>query len=361
MVFSHLKVIELAAVLAGPSVGMFLAELGAEVTKIENLTTEGDVTRTWRLSKEKPENIAAYFTAVNWGKKSIALDLRKTEAQDFVHQLIETADVVISSYLPGAAEKLRMDSKTLLSLNPRLICAEINGYGEEVQRAAFDAIIQAESGFTYMNGLGEEINKMPVAMMDILAAHQLKEAILVAYIEREKTGKGKKVSVSLIEAGIASLANQAANWLVAQHIPQAIGSEHPNIVPYGTIYETADQQKIVLAVGNDAQFIALSEVLQLPVKEDFATNVQRVKHRTAVNQLLATAIQQQNREPLLEKLLAAKVPAGAVNTLPQVFELAQAKGLLLHAENLTGVRSFVAKGIETKKDLLPPPELGLPS
>ncbi len=355
--FSHLRIIELASVLAGPSVGMFFAELGAEVIKVENLTTKGDVTRSWRLKSEKDTDITAYFSAVNWGKKSIALDLKKTESQQFIYELAKKSHIVISSFLPGSAQKLGMDADTLLVHNPKLICAEINGYGETVERAAFDAIIQAEAGFTYMNGQGENRYKMPVALMDVLAAHQLKEAILLAYIEFLQTGKGKKVSVSLIESGISSLVNQATNWLVGEQIPQAIGSEHPNIVPYGTIFSTSDNKSLVLAVGNDAQFAALCEILSLENIENFATNPQRVAQRETVNALLSAAIYQWQRADLLEKLLHSKVPAGAVNDLSEVFSTEIAQKLTLNYEGFLGLRSFVAKGIETKQNLISPPHL----
>ncbi len=355
--FSHLRIIELASVLAGPSVGMFFAELGAEVIKVENSTTKGDVTRSWKLKTEGNTDITAYFSSVNWGKKSIALDLKSPESQQFIYQLAQKADIVISSFLPGSAQRLGMDAETLMSYNPKLICGEINGYGETVERAAFDAIIQAEAGFTYMNGEGENHYKMPVALMDILAAHQLKEALLLAYIDFLQTGKGKKVSVSLIEAGISSLVNQAANWLVAGQIPQAIGSEHPNIAPYGTIFRTADHKSLVLAVGTDAQFAALCQLLDIANITDFATNPQRVAQREAVNALLSAAIAQRNRADLLAALLHAKVPAGAVNDLEEVFSQEIAQKMKLSSSSISGVRTFVAKGIETQKQLSPPPHL----
>jgi len=356
MIFKNIKVVELAAVLAGPSVGMFLAELGAEVIKIENLTTKGDVTRTWRLKSEDKENsVTAYFSSVNWGKKSLVLDLRQAEAQEIVHKLVVDADIVISSYLPGAAQKLKVDADTLLKINPMLICAEINGYGESEPRAAFDAIIQAEAGFTFMNGLGKNNYKMPVALMDVLAAHQLKEAVLLAYIERLQTGKGKRVSVSLIESGITALVNQATNWLVGNQISQAIGSEHPNIVPYGTIYQTLDNKQIVLAIGTDGQFADACKVLEIPLQENVITNVQRVANREEVNALFSQQIAKFERKELLEKFLAAKIPAGAVNNMQEVFELPQAKENLLQGENIIGQRTFIAKGIEKAENLSSPP------
>ncbi len=354
MLFKNHIVIELASVLAGPSVGMFFAELGATVIKIENLPQNGDVTRTWRLKSESTEAVSAYFSAANWGKKSIAIDLKQKEGQEIVYNLLPKADFVISSFLPGAAAKIGMNAEVLLQINPRLICGEINGYGEEVQRAAFDAIIQAEAGFTYMNGEEKSIFKMPVAMMDLLAAHQLKEAMLLAYIERIQTGKGKRVSASLIESGIASLANQATNWLVAGHVPTPIGSEHPNIVPYGTIFYTSDEKAIVLAIGNDTQFSDLCDILSLEVPEPFRTNSLRVQHREGVTQMLKTAIRNFTREVLLRRLIGAKIPAGAVNSLPEVFEGEYAQNILLEKEGKKGVRTFIAPQYQGSTLSIPP-------
>jgi crotonobetainyl-CoA:carnitine CoA-transferase CaiB-like acyl-CoA transferase len=358
-IFQHLRIIELASVLAGPSVGMFFAELGAEVIKVENPTLGGDVTRTWRLKKENKTGISAYFSAVNWGKKSIALDLKQAQDRAIVYELVKTADMVISSFLPGTDKKMGMDAATLMSYNPKLICGEINGYGADVERAAFDAIIQAESGFTYINGEGNAIYKMPVALMDVLAAHQLKEAMLLAYIEREQTGKGKRVSVSLIESGLASLINQATNYLVANHIPQAIGSDHPNIVPYGTIYYSLDNKPLVLAIGNDNQFAHLCQILAIDVNDDISTNPQRVSNREIVHELLQKAIRQHNRQELLQQLIEAKIPVGAVNNMQEVFEMPIAQNLFIQSphSSMRGVRSLIAQGIEKESSLSLPPDL----
>lgn len=358
-IFQHLRIIELASVLAGPSVGMFFAELGAEIIKVENPTLGGDVTRTWRLKKEDKTGISAYFSAVNWGKKSIALDLKRVEDRKILYQLLPSADMVISSFLPGADAKIGMDAETLLCINPNLICGEINGYGANVERAAFDAIIQAESGFTYMNGEGNAIYKMPVALMDVLAAHQLKEAMLLAYIERLQTGKGKRVSVSLMESGIASLINQATNYLVASHIPQAIGSDHPNIVPYGTIYYSKDNKPLVLAIGNDTQFSELCTILGVPLSGDILTNPQRVANRDKVHILLKEAISYHYRADLLQRLIDAKIPVGAVNNMQEVFEMPIAQNLYIQSPQSTmrGIQSIIAQGIEKSNVLSLPPDL----
>jgi crotonobetainyl-CoA:carnitine CoA-transferase CaiB-like acyl-CoA transferase len=355
-------VLELASVLAGPSVGMFLAELGARVVKVEHFASGGDVTRTWRLPSENAEDDrSAYFSSVNWGKESVGMDLRTAAGRGLVHALAAKADVVIASYKPGDASKLQVDAATLTALNPRLIYAELTAYGDDDPRVGFDAIIQAEAGFTYMNGAPEGgPTKMPVALMDLLAAHQLKEGILLALYQRAMTGNGSRVSTNLLGAGLASLANQAANWLVAGHVPQRIGSEHPNIVPYGRSHATADGREVVLAVGNDAQFAKLCACLgleELAADGRFARNADRVRNRAALNALLDQAIAGHARDELLAALHAAQVPAGAVHDMAEACALPQAADLLLKGASMRGMRSIAWKGMEGVQ-LAEPPHLG---
>src|SRR6478735_1388203 len=290
-----LKILELASVLAGPGVGQFFAELGAEVIKVENVKTGGDVTRSWKLASEKEEeDRSAYFTSVNWGKKSLAIDLTSTSGKEIVQKLVAKADVVIASYKPGNAEKLGVAYLQLNKTNPKLIYGQITGYGLDNNRVGYDAVIQAESGFMDMNGeRGGDPLKMPVALVDVLAGHQLKEGLLLALLKKEKTGDGSFVEVSLIQAAVASLANQASNWLVAKSLPARKGSLHPNIAPYGESFETKDQKRIILAVGSDRQFVDLCEVLKLSkliVDIRFSTNQNRVVHRSALGETLGTKI-----------------------------------------------------------------------
>ena len=223
-IFSQLKVLELASVLAGPSVGQFFAELGAEVIKVENVRTKGDVTRSWKTAGENTDDRSAYFCSVNWGKKSIAIDLTHPEGRKIIHQLIPKIDVVIASFKPGDAVKLGVDHEVLAAINPQLIYGQITGYGSKNQRVGYDAVIQAEAGFMFMNGEpGRPSLKMPVALIDILAAHHLKEALLLSLLKRERTGRGGFVEVSLIQAAVSSLVNQATNWLVAGKMPGKLG------------------------------------------------------------------------------------------------------------------------------------------
>ncbi len=362
-----IKVLELASVLAGPSVGMFLAELGADVIKVENIRTHGDVTRIWKLSTECADtDISAYYSSVNWGKMSLAVDLTRPEGLHIIYRLAKTCDIVLASYKPGDAEKLKVDQKTLRALNPALIYGHITGYGSQNSRAGFDAIIQAESGFTYMNGEPDgPPTKMPVALMDVLTAHQLKEALLLALLHRERTGQGQYIESSLIQGGIASLINQAANWLVAGTVPQRLGSDHPNIVPYGTIFRTKDKKEIVLAVGTEKQFSALCSLLGKPeIAADtrFARNFDRVKNKAALMALLQPLFSEFDRDQMLEMLAEKRIPAGGVFNMREVFEAPEAKNMLLHAEyengnTITGVRSaaFSSDTNGVNQRLLPPP------
>lgn len=367
---SDYKVLELANVLAGPSIGMFLAELGATVIKVENIKSCGDVTRHWKLPSEDPVNdISGYFSSVNWGKMSIALDLCQQEGLEIIYSLVKQSDIVLSSYKPGDAEKLKVDYKTLSGFNSKIIYAHITGYGMDNPRAGYDAIIQAETGFTYINGeTGGKPTKMPVALMDVLAAHQLKEAILLAILQREKSGKGEYLDVSLFHSGIASLVNQAANWLVGRSIPKRLGSDHPNIVPYGTIFSTSDNKEIVLAVGTDKQFKELCALLgnpELAYDEDYETNFNRVKNSAAIKEILQNLICNYSREEILEMLKEKRIPAGGVFNMKEVFELPEAKEMLMEqpltdSTYIRGLRSvaFNANHIETVKQLKRPPHYG---
>ncbi|MEQ8860327.1 MAG: CaiB/BaiF CoA-transferase family protein [Pseudomonadales bacterium] len=355
-----LRVLELASILAGPVTAQFLAELGAEVIKVENPATGGDPTRSWRLAGEdRAGTVSAYFSCANWGKRSIAVDVTKNPGRELIHRLAGVSDVVIASYKPGDDARLGLDPATLLARNPRLIYAQISAYGSADPRPGFDAIIQAESGFTYLNGEpGGPPVKMPVALVDLLAAHQLKEAILLAMLQRERSGRGRHVHVALLDAAVASLANQASNFLVAGVIPERMGSEHPNIVPYGAIYRLGDGRELVLAVGTERQWRALTEALgQRELAEDlrFADNQARVVHRVALHARLTEAFATRNSDEVRARLQAAGVPFGFVNDMQQVFAQPGGRRALMENGTLSGVRTFVAEGLGSRRNLSPPP------
>ncbi|MBK0404620.1 CoA transferase [Adhaeribacter sp. BT258] len=363
--FSGLVVLELASVLAGPSVGQFFAELGATVIKIENTGTRGDVTRQWKARTEDPEtDISAYFSCANWGKRSVALDLKKPAALQILHKLVAQADIVVASYKPGDAEKLQVDYKTLSEINPKLLYGHITGYGPENPRAGYDAVIQAESGIMYLNGEPDGLpTKMPVAFVDLFAAHQLKEGLLTALYLREKTGKGQLVQISLLDAALTSLANQGTNYLVAGFEPERAGSEHPNIVPYGTIFTTSDQKQLILAIGDDRQFRNLCLILSAPeIAEDalFSKNSARVKNRLVLNQKLKMLIAGFTLEYLLTEFEKRFVPAGAVRSVSEALSGEAAKALQLRTEQaekaLSGLKTVAFRLSKVGNEvLLPPP------
>ena len=362
-IFKELKVIELASVLAGPSVGQFFAELGADVLKIENPKTCGDVTRSWKLpSEDKNSTISAYFSSANWGKKSIALDYKKQSDLNELYTIIKKADIVITSFKPGDAQKLKLDYETLSKLNSKLIYGNISGYTFS-DKAGYDAIIQAESGFMYMNGQPDSSpTKMPVALVDVLCAHQLKEGILVSLLNREKIGKGDFVEVSLFDSSVSSLVNQATNWLVAGKNPERIGSEHPNIVPYGTVFYDSEDLPLVLAVGNDKQFQHLCKILmidEIAFDEKYQTNQDRVINRDALKKILRTEISKIKRNEFLIELEKLKVPAGAVNSVKESLSTKDAERLILSKDEMRGVKNIAVRfknlNIEDV-DLAKPPE-----
>lgn len=341
--FKGLKVVELASVLAGPAVGMFFAELGAEVTKVENKTTDGDVTRRWKLPVEPPGvSRSAYYCSVNWHKKVLMLDLYSQEDKAMVLDLIASADVLISNFKPSSARKMGLDYSTIKSLNPRLIYAQLTAFGEESTRPAFDVVLQAEAGFLYMTGQPDgPPAKMPVALIDLLAAHQLKEGILLALLRRERIGEGCYVHTSLLESAIASLANQATNWLMAGYIPQRMGTAHPNIAPYGDVFFTKDEKPIVVAAGTEGHFRQLCECLgctYLLEQEDFATNTARVRNRVKLQAELEPAFRQKHRAAWMTLLNAAGVPAGSIRNMQEVFELPEAQAMVLEEEQGTITR-----------------------
>lgn len=343
----NLKVVELAGVLAGPSVGMFFAELGADVVKIENKKNHGDVTRSWKLPIEsKDTKVSAYFSSVNYRKRYISADFNDAEDFQKVLNELSDADIVIANFKKGDAEKFKLDYHTLSASNPKLIYGEISGFGEESDRVAYDLILQAESGFMFMNGTPDSGPvKMPVALIDILAGHQLKEGILIALLERIQTQKGCRVHVSLFDSALASLANQASNYLMQNHIPQPIGSKHPNIAPYGEIFETADGIKITFAIGSDAQFAKFCQVLNIEFNKqsEFATNPDRVKNRAHLEILLKPEIKKMEAQKLISALHEKHVPVAEIKSLDKVFQSSESK-IMLRTEMIDGVETIRVSG-----------------
>lgn len=336
-VFKDLKVVELASVLAGPAVGMFFAELGADVIKIENRSNGGDMTRNWKLPSEAKETkVSAYFSSVNYNKRYISKNLVLEEERKEVYEIIKSADIVIANFKQGSDKKLGMDYTTLSKMNPGLIYANIEGFSSNPKKVAFDMVLQAETGFMGMNGYPDQLPaKLPVALIDILAAHQLKEAILIALLKRERSNKGCRVSVSLEEASLSSLANQASNYLMEDFVPQRIGSLHPNIAPYGEIFNTKDGKQVVVAIGTDNQFKSLCTILQLEELSDdkrFLKNTDRVQNRLVLKPLLEHSFSSIDSDRLLILCENAYIPIGEIKNMKQVMENPIAKDMILEEE-----------------------------
>lgn len=330
--FSNLTVIDISTVLAGPSVGTFFAELGAKVIKIEH-PIHNDVTRTWKLPSEKEnDSVSAYFSSVNFGKEYLQLDLKNSNDHAQFIELISTADILLSNFKKGDDLKLKITDDILRASNPRLIHGKINGFGVESDRVAYDLILQAETGFMSMNGTTESGPvKMPVALIDVLAAHHLKEGLLIALLERQNSEIGKTVSVSLYDAAVCSLANQASNFLMEQHIAQRIGSLHPNIAPYGELFQTKDEQLITFAIGSDTHFKKLCNFLSIShLVEDkrFNDNPSRVKNRIALAEILQAEIKKLSCESILSTMNEQFVPVGKISSINEVFEQDSAKKLI---------------------------------
>lgn len=330
--FEDLIVVDCSTVLAGPSVGTFFAELGASVIKIENPAVP-DVTRSWKLSSEdKNTAISAYFSSVNYRKNYRKLDFKNPDDLDQLTELIRDADIFLSNFKKGDAEKFGITDDFLHSVNPKLIIGKISGFGTESDRVAYDLILQAETGFMSMNGTPESGPvKMPVALIDVLAAHQLKEGILTALLQRTKTNKGQTVSVSLYDAAICSLANQASNYLMEGHVPKRIGSLHPNIAPYGEIFSTNDGKLITFAIGSNKHFELLCGFLglsELVSDERFAVNVNRVANRTSLQEIIQEIISRFKASEILEFMHKHLVPAGLIQNLEEVFQNPESEHLV---------------------------------
>jgi crotonobetainyl-CoA:carnitine CoA-transferase CaiB-like acyl-CoA transferase len=320
-----LKVLELARVLAGPWAGQLLADLGAEVIKVESLA--GDDTRRWGPpSVENPDGTrdAAYFHACNRGKQSIALDFSKPEGREIVARLAAQSDVLIENFKVGGLKKYRLDHDVLKVRSPRLIYCSITGFGQDgpdAPRPGYDFMIQAIGGIMDVTGSRDgPPQKIGVAFVDLFTGVYAVVAIQAALAWREKTGEGQHIDLSLLDTMTSVLSYQALNYLVSGESPTRMGNAHPNIVPYQE-FATSDGHLIV-AVGNDTQFRRLCEVIgavELADDPRHATNETRVINRKSLIPKLAESIRTFRRDELLAALERAGVPAGPINNVAQVF------------------------------------------
>lgn len=349
MQISKLKILELASVLAGPSVGSFFSELGCQVIKIENKATKGDITRQWKLATENPDNpISAYYAAINYNKKNLLLDFFNPDDIQQLQDHIKQTDIVILNFKQADYHKFNLTFEALKLLNPKIIYATISGFEDNNPRLAYDLVLQAETGFMHMNGQSNSPpTKFPIAIIDLFAAHQLKQAILVALYEQTFDQKPRQISVSLYESAIASLANQATNYLMQNQIPERQGSLHPNIAPYGEIFQTKDHQSIVLAIGSDKQSNNLFQYLNISDTTLFHNNQARLTNRTLLQQILQTKIKEITTADLQTKLLQKEIPFGIIKNMAQVFENPTAQKMI-QTETIEGQQSKRVKTIAFK-------------
>lgn len=371
---SGIRVLDLSRVLAGPWATQALGDLGAEVVKIEK-PGEGDDTRGWGPpwladGEGNPTRESAYFLAANRNKRSVTIDMARPEGQALIHALARESDVVVENFKVGGLKRYGLDYDSLAALNPRLIYCSITGFGQdgpEAGRAGYDFMIQGMSGLMSVTGSPEtEPQKVGVALVDILTGLNATIAILAALEQRHRSGRGQRIDIALFDVAVASLANQALNFLVGGTAPRRLGNAHPNIVPYQA-FETADGH-LILAVGNDAQFARfcrLADLASLAADPRYATNRERVAHRDTLVPLIAAALKRQTTADWLAMLDTAGIPAGPINTIAQAFAEPQAlaRGLAMNLSHplggtASGVRSPLRLADSPMDGATAPPLLG---
>ncbi|MCX9154948.1 CoA transferase [Niveibacterium sp. 24ML] len=328
---SHLRVLDLSRVLAGPWATQLLGDLGAEIIKIER-PGSGDDTRAWGPPWIKDEagedtDIAAYYLCTNRNKRSVTIDFTQPEGQALVRELAMQCDVLVENFKVGGLAQYGLDYATLSALNPRLIYCSITGFGQDgpyAERAGYDFLIQGMGGLMSLTGQPDgPPTKVGVALTDILTGLYASNAILAALAWRERSGKGQHIDLALLDVQVACLANQAMNYLASGRAPQRMGNAHPNIVPYDA-FPTADGH-MILAIGNDGQFARLCQEAGTDWAQDerFATNAARVKHRDTLIPAMHAVTRTRSTAAWIAALESAAVPCGPINTLDQVFADAQ--------------------------------------
>ena len=341
-----IRVVELARILAGPWAGQTLADLGADVIKVE--APEGDDTRRWGppFVENAGERSAAYFHATNRGKRSVVCNFRTAEGQEIVRRLVADADVVIENFKVGGLAKYGLDWESLRKVNPRLIYCSITGFGQDgpyAHRAGYDFIIQGMSGLMSVTGAQDgQPQKVGVAVTDLFTGVYAATAILAALVQRGRTGEGQRIDMSLLDVATGIMANQAMNYLVSGKAPGMMGNAHPNLAPYA-VFDCADGW-LILATGNDGQYQRLCRLLgleELAEAAEFRTNADRVANRAAMTERLTTATKQWAKADLLAACEAAGVPAGPINDLAEVFAdpQVQARKMEIAPGGMKGVRS----------------------
>ena len=360
-----IKVVELARILAGPWAGQTLADLGADVIKVE--APEGDDTRRWGppFIDRDGEKSAAYFHATNRGKRGITCDFRTAEGQETVRRLVADADVLIENFKVGGLTKYGLDYESLKKVNPRLIYCSITGFGQTgpyAHRAGYDFIIQGMAGLMSVTGEPEgQPQKVGVAVTDVFTGVYGATAILAALVQRGRTGEGQHIDMALLDVATSIMANQAMNFLVSGKPPTMMGNAHPNLAPYA-VFDCADGW-IILATGNDAQYQRLCAILGLDdmaKAPDFLTTADRIANRAEMTARITGATKRWAKADLLQACEDQGVPAGPINNLAEVFDdpQVQARAMKITPGGLPGVRSpMTFSGADLSLDR-PAPKLG---
>ncbi len=340
-----IRVLDLSRVLAGPWCGQILADLGAEVIKIER-PGSGDDTRGWgppwmKDSEGQWTAEASYYQSANRGKQSVAVDLATPQGQELVRALVADCDVLIENYKAGSLARYGLDYQSLSTLNPRLVYCSITGFGQTGPRAAepgYDFIIQGMGGLMSITGERDDLpgggpQKTGVAFADLMTGLYATIAIQAALIDRQNTGRGQYCDMALLDVQVATLANQSMNYLASGKVPGRYGNAHANIVPY-QVFRAADRD-FIIACGNDSQFVALCQVIglpALPADPRFVRNADRVSHREELVAILAEHFLTATADEWVTAIHAVKVPVGAINNIAQALEepQIQARGMLVN-------------------------------
>ena len=375
---SHIRVLDLSRVLAGPWASQILADLGAEVIKIER-PGHGDDTRAWGPpfmsdSDGEPTSESAYYLCTNRGKQSVCVDMKTPEGQAVIRQLAADSDILIENFKVGGAASFGLDYPMLAELNPRLVYCSITGFGQNgplKDRPGYDFLVQAMGGLMSVTGEkdgepGAGPQKVGVALTDIMTGLYAAIGILAALAEREQSGLGQHVDLALLDVTAATLANQATNYLVGGMNPTRLGNAHPNVVPYQS-FVCADGHLIV-AVGNDSQFRRFVAELGLPELADdprFVTNRKRVEHREELIPPLQAKMLEQSKQEWINRLEEVGVPAGPINTVADVFDEPQIAAREMRVQvphplnpDLELVGSPIKLSRTPVDDRRPPPMLG---
>lgn len=340
----HIKVLDLSRVLAGPWCTQILADLGADVIKVER-PVAGDDTRHWgppflKDAQGNETEHAAYFTCTNRNKRSITVDIAKSEGQALIRQMAAQSDVLVENFKVGGLKAYGLDFESLKAVNPRLIYCSVTGFGQDgpyAERAGYDLMIQAMSGMMSITGRSDAVpgggpQRVGVALIDLFTGVYAATAILAAIEVRHRTGEGQHIDMSLLDVGMAILANQAGGFLNTGHVPQRQGNSHPSLVPYQD-FPTLDGA-MLLAIGNDGQFARFCDAAgrpELARDERFATNPQRVKHREALVPQLQDITRTRSTAAWIDLLDDKAVPCGPINDIGQAFadEQVKARGLAI--------------------------------